>query len=173
LIAEAREIERATLEAMKHRKHVARIDYTVTNLPTPKDWAAATVIGPNGLNQFGAPVRDVERAVEFMNAAHEHVDVIFQALLANDKKLAWQHVAKLFRSARRAVGRPKRSGKANAMRRVLAWLAQCPAPPPTGKVKQALERAMQQSGKCPARSTLYAWAKEALEEDASRRRSGR
>jgi hypothetical protein len=36
LIAEAREIERATLEAMKHKRHVARIDYTVTNLPTPK-----------------------------------------------------------------------------------------------------------------------------------------
>ena len=173
LAAETEEFQRRALEARKTGKREAQLYYTYENIRGEERCSVVEFgASPAGWSIIsGLSVPAAEQYVELVNNAHTHVQIILDAYLDNNPKRAIKHVRALFQTIKQArrVGCPEKPGKANAMRLVLDWLERCQTQPQKAKVKKALERVMQQSGKCPARSTLYAWAEEALAEDARRR----
>ena len=109
LVVKLEEAERLGIEARETGKYWARIGWYVDK-PGGEKEAVVDIFDPRrGHDLVTFPEQQANGVVKIINNAHEHLDILLGAYVANDPERAVKYVRKLFRTIRKArrVGRPK------------------------------------------------------------------
>jgi hypothetical protein len=170
LQAEAEEFEENALEALESGKRSARIQFTFAS----RDQAIVAVCDPKGPYLQTMPTKKAHGYVEIVNDAHKHLDAILDAYLDDDRRRAIEYVRKLFKTIKTAqkLGRPEAPHKPAVMGKTLAWLSAQDTAPIQARVREFIENAVWDLGKCLSDGATKNWAREALELDRQRRQEG-